>query len=227
MLGEAAFTDHDAERYFESYLEAVRTLGERKDEWDELPRPTISIKLSALHPRYEEAHQHDVMTELADRVSQLVKEARALGVGITIDAEEMDRLELSLRLFKQVFNSEDARGWGHFGLVIQAYSKRALAVLGYLTKLAQQQGDIIPIRLVKGAYWDTEVKHAQQLGLADYPVYTRKDRAIRYFVTRKFLARVTCLAKADAILKAITWPWRSSVNPYWKTLLVSIKSNGT
>ncbi|MFG1497514.1 bifunctional proline dehydrogenase/L-glutamate gamma-semialdehyde dehydrogenase PutA [Saccharospirillum sp. HFRX-1] len=188
MLGEAAFTDHDAERYFQSYLEAVRTLGERKDEWGELPRPTISIKLSALHPRYEEAHQDDVMTELADRVSQLVKEARALGVGITIDAEEMDRLELSLRLFKQVFNSADARGWGHFGLVIQAYSKRALAVLGYLTKLAQEQGDIIPIRLVKGAYWDTEVKHAQQLGLADYPVYTRKENTdVSYLVCARFL----------------------------------------
>ena len=188
MLGEAAFTDHDAERYFESYREAVRTLGERMDEWGELPRPTISIKLSALHPRYEEAHYEDVMSELAARVSQLVQEARDLGVGITIDAEEMDRLELSLRLFEQVFTSEVARGWGHFGLVIQAYSKRALAVLGYLTALAKAQGDTIPIRLVKGAYWDTEVKHAQLLGLADYPVYTRKENTdVSYLVCARFL----------------------------------------
>lgn len=188
MLGEAAFTDADAERYFESYREAVRTLGERKDEWGELPRPTISIKLSALHPRYEEAHQDDVMTELAARVSQLVTEARDLGVGITIDAEEMDRLELSLRLFEKIFTSQVAQGWGHFGLVIQAYSKRALAVLGYLTALAKQQGDTIPIRLVKGAYWDTEVKHAQVLGLADYPVYTRKENTdVSYLVCARFL----------------------------------------
>lgn len=189
MLGEAAFTDPDAERYFESYRQAVRTLGERMDEWgNEAPKPTISIKLSALHPRYEESHEEWVMTELADRVAQLVREARDLGVGITIDAEEMDRLELSLRLFETVYRSDAAKGWGNFGLVIQAYSKRALAVLGYLTSLSKEQGDVIPIRLVKGAYWDTEVKHAQVLGLADYPVFTRKENTdVSYLVCARFL----------------------------------------
>ncbi len=189
MLGEAAFTDPDAERYFQSYRQAVQTLGERMDEWgDKAPKPTISIKLSALHPRYEESHQEWVMIELAERVSQLVREARELGVGITIDAEEMDRLELSLRLFEIVYRSDAAKGWGNFGLVIQAYSKRALAVLGYLTALAKEQGDVIPIRLVKGAYWDTEVKHAQVLGLADYPVFTRKENTdVSYLVCARFL----------------------------------------
>ncbi|MEE4202851.1 MAG: bifunctional proline dehydrogenase/L-glutamate gamma-semialdehyde dehydrogenase PutA, partial [Halieaceae bacterium] len=189
MLGEAAFTDADAERYFQSYREAVKTLGERMDEWgDAVPKPTISIKLSALHPRYEESHQHWVMSELAERVEQLVSEARALKVGITIDAEEADRLELSLRLFEQVFRSEAAKGWGQFGLVIQAYSKRALPVLAYLTALSKSQGDEIPVRLVKGAYWDTEIKLAQMLGLSDYPVFTRKENTdVAYLVCARYL----------------------------------------
>lgn len=189
MLGEAAFTDDDAERYFQSYREAVKTLGERMDEWEaSAPKPTISIKLSALHPRYEESHQHWVMTELAERVEQLVSEGRALGVGITIDAEEADRLELSLRLFEQVYRRNAARGWGNFGLVIQAYSKRALPVLAYLTALSKAQGDVIPVRLVKGAYWDTEIKVAQMLGLSDYPVFTRKENTdVAYLVCARYL----------------------------------------
>lgn len=189
MLGEAAFTDADAERYFQSYREAVKTLGERMEEWDAtVPKPTISIKLSALHPRYEESHQHWVMTELAARVEQLVSEGRALGVGITIDAEEADRLELSLRLFEQVYRSDAAQGWGNFGLVIQAYSKRALPVLAYLTALSRAQGDLIPVRLVKGAYWDTEIKLAQMLGLSDYPVFTRKENTdVAYLVCARYL----------------------------------------
>lgn len=198
MLGEAAFTDPDAERYFRSYRDAVQTLGARMDEWrEDAPKPTISIKLSALHPRYEESHQEWVMTELAERVTELVREARSLGVGITIDAEEADRLELSLRLFEQVYNSDAAKGWGNFGLVIQAYSKRALPVLGYLTALAKAQGDMIPVRLVKGAYWDTEIKHAQVLGLADYPVFTRKENTDVSYIT---CARYLMSAETDGAI---------------------------
>lgn len=119
------------------------------------------------------------MTELFQRVLLLIKKARQLNVAITIDAEEADRLELSLRLFAKLYQHPDVQGWGLFGLVVQAYSKRALPVLGYLNSLAREQGDTIPVRLVKGAYWDTEIKHAQLLGLADYPVFTRKEASYR------------------------------------------------
>lgn len=189
MLGEAAFTEFDAKRYFESYQNAIETLGKNITEnTPNTQKSTISIKLSALHPRYEQSHEDCVLTELADRVTHLVNTARSLGVGITIDAEEMDRLELSLRLFKKVYESPAAKGWGSFGLVVQAYSKRALAVLSYLTALSKQQGDAIPVRLVKGAYWDTEIKHAQVLGLTDYPVFTRKENTdVSYLVCARFL----------------------------------------
>lgn len=192
MLGEAAFTDTGAEMYFASYMQAIGALAEsststgvwRKDR----PLPSISIKLSALFPRYEEAQQAAVMDELFQRVLLLIKKARQLNIAITIDAEEADRLELSLRLFTKLYQHPDVQGWGLLGLVVQAYSKRALPVLGYLTSLARDQGDIIPVRLVKGAYWDTEIKHAQLLGLADYPVFTRKENTdISYLACARYL----------------------------------------
>jgi RHH-type proline utilization regulon transcriptional repressor/proline dehydrogenase/delta 1-pyrroline-5-carboxylate dehydrogenase len=189
MLGEAAFTDADAEVYFESYLSAIRSLANSHDAWrEDRPQPSISIKLSALFPRYEESHQAAVMDELYERALTLIKEARQLNIAITIDAEEADRLELSLRLFTKLYHNPDIQGWGLFGVVIQAYSKRALPVLGYLTSLAREQGDEIPVRLVKGAYWDTEIKHAQQLGLADYPVFTRKENTdVSYMACARYL----------------------------------------
>ncbi len=189
MLGEAAFTDHDAERYFNSYMDAVKALADSKGQWrEDRPAPSISIKLSALHPRYEESHESAVMEELAARVSELVAEARKNDIALTIDAEEADRLELSMRLFQKVYNSPVAKGWDKFGLVVQAYSKRATAVLGFLNALAREQGDEIPIRLVKGAYWDSEIKHSQQLGLADYPVFTRKENSdVSYMVCARYL----------------------------------------
>lgn len=189
MLGEAAFTDADAETYFDSYLSAIRRLAESHDAWrEDRPQPSISIKLSALFPRYEEAHQAAVLDELYERVLIIIKEARQLNIAITIDAEEADRLELSLRLFTKLYQNPDVKGWGLFGLVVQAYSKRALPVLGYLTSLAREQGDEIPVRLVKGAYWDTEIKHAQQLGLADYPVFTRKENTdVSYMACARYL----------------------------------------
>ncbi|KZZ45613.1 bifunctional proline dehydrogenase/L-glutamate gamma-semialdehyde dehydrogenase [Thalassolituus sp. HI0120] len=195
MLGEAAFTDADAERYFVSYRNALRTLAKSKGnkDWrDDRPAPSISIKLSALHPRYEESHQHLVMKELGAKVESLVEEARQHDIALTIDAEEADRLELSLRLFRQVYQSPAVRGWDKFGLVVQAYSKRATAVLGFLNALAAEQGDEIPVRLVKGAYWDSEIKHAQQLGLADYPVFTRKENSdVSYLVCARYLLSET------------------------------------
>ncbi|MEX1058021.1 MAG: bifunctional proline dehydrogenase/L-glutamate gamma-semialdehyde dehydrogenase PutA, partial [Natronospirillum sp.] len=176
MLGEAAMTEVDAQRYLTSYREAIESLAAFSGKWPkDIPLPTISIKLSALHPRYEPSHEHRVLTELRDRVLSLVAVAKPYGIGITIDAEEADRLELSLKLFRAVYEHADVQGFGNFGMVVQAYSKRAIAALGYLASLSKAQGDLIPVRLVKGAYWDTEIKLCQQLGTSGYPVYTRKE----------------------------------------------------
>ncbi|MDK9557476.1 bifunctional proline dehydrogenase/L-glutamate gamma-semialdehyde dehydrogenase PutA [Marinobacter sp. M216] len=175
MLGEAALTAEDAARYLNDYMKAIESVGADSVPGHREPRPSISIKLSALHPRYEYAQEERVLKELYLTVRDLVTFARERHVSITIDAEEMDRLEISLKLFEKVFSSSAAKGWGGFGLVVQAYSKRALPALCWLTKLAKEQGDEIPIRLVKGAYWDTEIKICQQLGLTSYPVFTRKE----------------------------------------------------
>lgn len=187
MLGEAALTSSDASKYFNDYINAIEAVG--KDSYTgSSPRPTISIKLSALHPRYEVGQMDRVLGEMSETVLQLLKKARSLNVGVTIDAEEADRLELSLQLFQQLYQHEELRGWGEFGLVVQAYSKRALPVLVWLAALAKQQGDRIPLRLVKGAYWDSEIKNCQQRGLSGYPVYTRKEATdTAYLACARFL----------------------------------------
>ena len=194
MLGEAALTRADADRYLQNYLHAINCVGRHNANhcylYDSNKRqlPSISIKLSALHPRYEESQKKRVITELYQTVITLIEEARPLNVGITIDAEEMDKLELSLDLFEKLYHSEQARGWGNFGLAVQAYSKRALPTLIWLAALAREQNDIIPLRLVKGAYWDTEIKRSQQAGLKDYPVFTRKEATdTAYLACTQFL----------------------------------------
>ncbi|MDB1125662.1 bifunctional proline dehydrogenase/L-glutamate gamma-semialdehyde dehydrogenase PutA [Vibrio algarum] len=187
MLGEAALITKDAEKYFNEYLSAIEAIG-KSNPRGELTTASISIKLSALHPRYEVANESRVMTELYSSILKLASRARELSVAITIDAEEMDRLELSLRLFKKLYQSPEIKGWGKFGLVIQAYAKRALPVLVWLNKLASDQGDLIPVRLVKGAYWDSEIKWAQQSGFNDYSVYTRKESTdVAYLACARFL----------------------------------------
>ena len=187
MLGEAALTQQDAEHYFRAYSNAIETVG-RDCTIEDSPRPTLSIKLSALHPRYEKAQQQRVLSELGDRMLALIKQARDLDVGITIDAEEADRLEISLSLFERLYTDAAAKGWGNLGIVVQAYSKRALPLLTWLAALAHTQGDRIPVRLVKGAYWDSEIKHAQQMGLASYPVFTRKEATdVSYLACARFL----------------------------------------
>ncbi|PXX90927.1 bifunctional proline dehydrogenase/L-glutamate gamma-semialdehyde dehydrogenase [Marinobacter vulgaris] len=187
MLGEAAITEADAGRYLKDYMAAIEAVAS-----DVYPgskaAPSISVKLSALHPRYEASQEARVLEELGATVTDLLTFAREKKVSITIDAEEMDRLEISLKLFEKVFLSPVAKGWGGFGLVIQAYSKRALPVLCWLTKLAKEQGDQIPVRLVKGAYWDSEIKQCQQLGLESYPVFTRKEATdTSYLACLRFL----------------------------------------
>jgi RHH-type proline utilization regulon transcriptional repressor/proline dehydrogenase/delta 1-pyrroline-5-carboxylate dehydrogenase len=180
MLGEAAFTAADAERYFVAYERAIDAIAAHRGEGPGTTptvfgRPGISIKLSALHPRYEYAQRERVMAELTPRVQSLAERARRGDVGVTLDAEEADRLELSLDIFERVFASTALQGWEGFGLAVQAYQKRAPFVIEWLAELARRHGRRIMVRLVKGAYWDSEVKRAQMQGLAGYPVYTRKS----------------------------------------------------
>jgi len=169
MLGEAALTQADAERFFSAYHNAIATLGQRPEN-----SFSVSIKLSALHPRYERAKRERILKELGDKLIRLVEQARIFNVPITIDAEEIDRLELSLELFEKVFSSNICRDWDGFGLAVQTYSKQALPVLYWLNHLAKKHDRRIPLRLVKGAYWDSEIKKAQQLGISTYPVLTHK-----------------------------------------------------
>ncbi|WP_370277922.1 bifunctional proline dehydrogenase/L-glutamate gamma-semialdehyde dehydrogenase PutA [Pontibacterium sp.] len=191
MLGEDAVSENDVEHYFAAYLNAIETVGQRKDAAD----TTISIKLSALHPRFENLKNRRVYQELTDRLLQLIVAARTADVGITLDAEEADRLELSLNLFKELLRTELASGWGKLGIAVQAYGKRALPTLGWLEHLGRKLDTPIPVRLVKGAYWDTEIKQAQQLGLKDYPVYTLKASTdIAYLVCARFLLSEQCHA---------------------------------
>jgi RHH-type proline utilization regulon transcriptional repressor/proline dehydrogenase/delta 1-pyrroline-5-carboxylate dehydrogenase len=173
MLGEAALSAADAAKYRADYRQAIDALG-REAQIGSAPRPSISIKLSALHPRYEAAQRERVLVELCAGVRELALLARARDVGISIDAEEADRLELSLELFERLLRDPELHGWGGLGLVVQAYSRRALPVLVWLTLLGRELDVRIPLRLVKGAYWDSEIKLAQQRGLAGYPVFTRK-----------------------------------------------------
>ncbi len=177
MLGEAAFTAADAERYFTAYgqaIEAIAAHPESRGAASVFAKPGISIKLSALHPRYEFTQRERVLAELTPRVLALVERARAGDVGVTLDAEEADRLDLSLDIFERVFASPSLAGWEGLGVAVQAYLKRAPFVIDWLADVARRERRRIMVRLVKGAYWDSEVKRAQVQGLAGYPVYTRK-----------------------------------------------------
>jgi RHH-type proline utilization regulon transcriptional repressor/proline dehydrogenase/delta 1-pyrroline-5-carboxylate dehydrogenase len=175
MLGEAAYTRNDAERYFERYREAVHAIaGFGSGAESVFVRPGVSIKLTALHPRFEYVKRDRVMRELLPPLAQLAAEARAANLGVTIDAEEAERLDLTLDVFESLSEDEKLRGWNGLGVAVQAYQKRTLAVLVWLRALARRHKRRIPLRLVKGAYWDSEIKRGQELGLSDYPVFTRK-----------------------------------------------------
>jgi len=174
MLGESAFTAADAERYFVAYQKAIDAIGESGPYADLSAGPSISVKLSALHPRYEKAKQARVMAELTPKVLQLAQLAKRRGIAMTIDAEEADRLELSLDIIEQVYADPSLDGWTGFGLAVQAYQKRAVHVIDELAELAKRVGRRLCVRLVKGAYWDSEVKRAQIDGHVGYPVFTRK-----------------------------------------------------
>jgi RHH-type transcriptional regulator, proline utilization regulon repressor / proline dehydrogenase / delta 1-pyrroline-5-carboxylate dehydrogenase len=174
MLGEGARTAEDARRYFESYASAIEAIGRAAGN-EPLPnRPGISVKLSALHPRYEAVSRERVLGELTPLVLELARKAKSYELNFTIDAEEADRLELSLEVIGAAFADPSLADWGGFGLAVQAYQKRALPVIDWISGLSESLDRRMMVRLVKGAYWDTEVKRAQERGLADYPVFTRK-----------------------------------------------------
>lgn len=174
MLGEAALCADDAERYFDAYAHAIASLADSALNADLVSAPSISVKLSALHPRYEFSQRQRVLRELVPKVLALVQQAQAANIALTLDAEEADRLELSLDIFAEVFRHPVLRDWQGFGLAVQSYQKRAPYVLDWLASLARCEKRRIPLRLVKGAYWDTEIKRAQVQGLVSYPVFTRK-----------------------------------------------------
>lgn len=174
MLGEAARTNADAQHYFEAYNTAIEALGKIATGNDPTQNPGISVKLSALHPRYEYTQEESLLKELTPKVLALAKAAKACNIGLTIDAEEADRLGLSLNLFEKLYTHSSLQNWQGLGLAIQAYQKRALPVLDWVADLAAHGGRSIMVRLVKGAYWDSEIKYAQIQGFSNYPVFTRK-----------------------------------------------------
>ncbi len=193
MLGEAARTETDAKRYFERYLHAIERVGVRAGNFTAthpdalMARPNISVKLSALHPRFEPGKEQRLEDELYPRLLTLVRAARQHGVSVTIDAEEQDRLDLELAAFAAMLQNPALDGWQGLGIAVQTYSRRALPVLRWLRRVSEATGKRIPVRIVKGAYWDSEIKWAQEKGLDDYPVLTRKPHtdlsflaAVRY-----------------------------------------------
>lgn len=195
MLGEAAATAADARRYHDDYERAIHAIGRASRGRGVYEGPGISIKLSALHPRYSRAQADRVMAELLPRVRQLALLARGYDIGFNIDAEEADRLELSLDLLESLALDPDLGGWNGLGFVVQAYGKRCPFVIDWLVDLARRSGRRLMVRLVKGAYWDAEVKRAQVDGLADFPVYTRKLHTDVAYIAcaRKLLAATDLL----------------------------------
>ena len=174
MLGEGARTAQDAARYHQAYANAIEVIGKTAGNGALPDRPGISVKLSALHPRFEATNRQKVLDELCPVLADLARRARSFDLNLTVDAEEADRLELSLCVIEQVFTDPGLAGWDGFGLAVQTYLKRAPAIIDWIDDLAAGLNRKMMVRLVKGAYWDTEIKRAQERGLADYPVFTRK-----------------------------------------------------
>jgi len=175
MLGEAAKTKADAELYFQSYIKAINEIGEHSNNQGPIKSSGISIKLSALHPRYEFAKKARMLNELAPKLLELAKAAKRHNIGLTVDAEESERLEISLDIIEKVFTDKELNGYEGFGIALQSYQKRAPFVIDYLADLAKRANKKIMLRLIKGAYWDGEIKNAQVNGLSGYPVFTRKN----------------------------------------------------
>ncbi|MEI2807846.1 MAG: bifunctional proline dehydrogenase/L-glutamate gamma-semialdehyde dehydrogenase PutA [Albidovulum sp.] len=192
MLGEAAKTAEDAARYAQAYAKAITAIAGAARSDDIRANPGISVKLSALHPRYEVAQEARVMAELVPVVRDLARAAARARMGFNIDAEEADRLTLSLKVIEAVLADPELKGWDGFGVVVQAYGRRAGAVIDWLYALGQRLDRRIMVRLVKGAYWDAEIKRAQVMGLEDFPVFTRKEATdVSYIANARKLLGMT------------------------------------
>ena len=190
MLGEAAMTAADADRYYADYEAAIHAIGQASAGRGVIAGPGISVKLSALHPRYSRLQRPRVMAELLPRLQALALLAKGYGIGLNVDAEESERLELSLDLLEALCFDPALAGWDGIGFVVQAYQKRAPYVLDWIVDLARRSGHRLMVRLVKGAYWDSEIKRAQVDGLDGFPVFTRKAHTdVSYLAcARKLLA---------------------------------------
>jgi RHH-type proline utilization regulon transcriptional repressor/proline dehydrogenase/delta 1-pyrroline-5-carboxylate dehydrogenase len=206
MLGEAALTAEDARRYFDAYEHAIHAIGSAAAGRGIHGGPGISVKLSALHPRYQRAQRQRVHAELMPRLAQLCRLARHYDIGLSIDAEESERLALSLELIERLAFDSALKGWDGLGIVVQAYQKRCPFVIDWLATLAARSGRRFMVRLVKGAYWDSEIKRAQQEGQSDYPVYTRKLHTDVAYVAcaRLLLAAAPALYPQFATHNALT-----------------------
>lgn len=208
MLGEGAKTKEDADRYIASYHHALQMIG-ASGEFDHTPveqNPSLSVKLTAIHPRYELSQKNRVFNELYPCIYNLCLEAKKLNVGLTIDAEESERLEISLEILAKLCEEKELLGWNGLGLAVQAYQKRAPAVIDWVTDLSKLHQRRFCVRLVKGAYWDTEIKRAQETGVTDYPVFTRKDHTdLNYiYCAKKMLLNPTGIYAQFATHNAYT-----------------------
>jgi RHH-type proline utilization regulon transcriptional repressor/proline dehydrogenase/delta 1-pyrroline-5-carboxylate dehydrogenase len=200
MLGEAARTRADAERYFKAYCDAIAVVGENAARGH-----SVSVKLSALHPRYETAKAASCVPELSAMLIDLARQAAAAGVQLTVDAEEAARLEMSLDIIEAAARDPQLKGWDGLGMAVQAYSKRARPVIGWADVLAKETGRIMQLRLVKGAYWDSEIKWAQERGLPDFPLFTRKPATdVSYLACAKDMLRAANIRPAFASHNALT-----------------------
>lgn len=222
MLGEAALTEHDATFYYASYEQAIHAIGSAAGGRGVKEGPGISVKLSALHPRYSRAQRVRVMQELLPRLKQLLMLAKSYNIGLNIDAEEADRLELSLDLMEALAFDPDFAGFEGLGFVVQAYQKRCPFVIDYLADLARRSGRKLMVRLVKGAYWDSEIKRAQVDGMPGYPVYTRKSHTdVSYLACAQRLLAVSDVIypqfathNAHTLSAIYTWAQQQRIDDY-------------
>lgn len=216
MLGEVARTQADADRYFLAYKKAIEAIGESFQSKNLFHGPSISVKLSALYPRYDYGQHEKAVPYLTARLKELALIAKRVGISITVDAEEADRLEMSIAIFRTVFLDDDFKDWSGLGLAVQAYQKRAYPLITVLIELAHQNKKRIPVRLVKGAYWDSEIKMTQIAGYEDYPVFTRKNSTdISYLACAKQM-----LSAQDAI-----YPQFATHNAYTVAAIITMMGN--
>ncbi len=214
MLGEAALTRIDAERYMQDYKNAIEEIGQNSSASANLyGKPGISIKLSALHCRYAEAQKDRVLAELTPKLLELSQLAKKYDIGLTVDAEESERLDISLDVIERVFSDDSLAGWNGFGMALQSYQKRAFYVLDWIADLARRMNKRMTVRLIKGAYWDSEIKKTQMAGLTDYPVFTRKS-----FTDVSFQA---CARKILTMTDAI-YPQFATHNAYSVAMILNI-----